>query len=109
MDELLKYLNIKIEIAEKLAVKIGEKDENIKNIYEERLKCIFEDIKQKRINLPSDLLFGYWYYFSPEGPWGVWNKYPDLVESISEIINLLWLKGDDDFHAYCRRNKIDIR
>lgn len=89
-------------------IQAAKQDENLLELYQNKLMSILEDIKLGRISAPSDALFGYWYYFSPEGPWGVWEKHPKLVLEISALINLLNLNGDDEFLAYCRRSGVDV-
>jgi len=52
----------------------------------------------------GDLLNGYWYYFSPEGPWGLWERFPLLAQAMSELLNLLGLQSDEEFEAYTTRH-----
>ncbi|WP_130024444.1 hypothetical protein [Pandoraea sp. XY-2] len=102
------YLAEQASRTEDLLVQIAERNENIRNLYRSRLMQIIYEIRSRKLQAPSDALAGYWYYFSPEGPWQIWETFPDLVSSISALINLLQLNNDAEFIVYCRRHKINI-
>ncbi|WP_150689756.1 hypothetical protein [Pandoraea communis] len=108
MITLPTYLVDQASRTEDLLVKIAGRNEKILGLYRSQLKSIFHDIKSGELQAPSDVLSGYWYYFSPEGPWHIWETFPDLVSSISTVINLLGLCDEQEFYAYCRRHKINV-
>lgn len=93
---------------DQLLADLSNYDENIATLYELQLRSILRDIKNGRKKAPSDILNGYWYYFSPEGPWGIWDKFPLLVRAMSELINLLNLEDDEAFDAYCKRHGLGL-
>lgn len=106
MSELSKSL---IECAGRVESLFDEacaRNENVRQLYESHLKTIITSIKSSYITAPSDALDGYWYYFSPEGPWNLWSDFPRLVSGISVLINVLNLKDDAEFEAYRERHRI---
>lgn len=106
MSELSKSL---IESAGRVELLFDEacaQSESVRLLYESQLKPIITSIKCSYITAPSDALAGYWYYFSPEGPWNLWSDFPRLVSGMSVLINLLDLKDDAEFKAYRERHGI---
>lgn len=106
MSEFIKALIESATNVEPLFDEAGSRSDDIRHLYEDHLMQIITEIKTGKITPPSDALVGYWYYFSPEGPWDLWINYPKLVSGMSILINLLSLKDEADFEAYRRRHSI---
>ncbi|MFC0402064.1 hypothetical protein [Paraburkholderia rhizosphaerae] len=106
MKEIGDYIVEQAVRTESLLIEVGKCDSCVRDLYEKKLKVIFKEIKAGSITAPSDALIGFSYYFSPEGPWQLWEKYPQLVTDVATLMNLLNLRNDAEFDAYCRRHGI---
>jgi hypothetical protein len=104
MKKLEEYIVASATRLDELLLESSRRDANIAGLYETRLRSILMNLKMGKKNSPSDLLNGYWYYFSPEGPRGLWERFPLLVRAMSELLNLLGLQSDEAFEAYATRH-----
>jgi hypothetical protein len=86
-----------------LLEKKSKEDENVEMLYTKRLKPILQSLLDGHIRAPSTALEGYGYYFMPEGPWSVWERFPDLAQAMSVLSNALRYSDDAAFHDYCLR------
>jgi hypothetical protein len=109
MKKLEEYIIVSATRLCELLLESSRRDANIAGLYEAQLRSILVDLKVGKKKAPSDILNGYWYYFSPEGPWGIWERFPLLVQAMSELLNLLGLQSDEEFEAYTTRHAVDNR
>ena len=91
--------------------KVSPQDENVEMLYKEKLKPILQEILNGQIRAPSKAVEGYSYYFSPDphwSNWGIYDRFPNLVEAMSDLSNVLRYSNDEEFRDYCRRCGIQI-
>lgn len=104
MINLEKITVLKAKEFDRLLAETADRNIEVAKLYHNQIKPLLQDIEEGRIKPPNNKLSEYWYYFSPEGPWGIWNKFPDLVNAMSELLNLIILENDAALEAYCRRH-----
>lgn len=105
MTTLNNLILLQVVSVEELIRPAAGEDAQLKELYEVILAPVLDGIRSGAVAPPSDALTGYWYYFSPEGPWDLWSRFPSISEAVAKLINLLEIDGDDQFRAYLlRRN-----
>lgn len=106
MRNLDRYAILAAEKAKAELERVAACDENVQKLYQ-KICPIIEDVIAGRLTPMTEALNGYGYYFSPEGPWGIWEKYPDLVDTVCDLLNTLDYSSDPSFARYCERLGID--
>lgn len=103
---LIDFLSREASKAECLLIEAAGTDNDMRAFFESTISPIVQKIKAGVIRPPNEMLSEYWHYFSPEGPWKIWENFPDLVLSISTLVNLSGLSDDDEFMRYCNRHRL---
>ena len=111
MRELDRYVLKAAEVLIYHLEKVSPEDESIKRLYTEKLKPILQEIIAGNVQAPSTVIEGFGYYFLPDARWNngdIWDRFPNLVEAMSDLSNVLRYSNDEEFRDYCRRCGIQI-
>lgn len=97
MSEIDLYISKETKNLIGLLEKASKENDDIEMLYTKKLKPILQAVLDGRIHMPSTELKGYTYYFFPEGPWRIWEKFPDLSRSF--LVLSYALCHPDDQHT----------
>ena len=102
MNEHQELAGYKANALLQLMTKLAVSDNGIARL----LKSMGSDLEQLiagQVALPTRLMRGWSLYFSPEGPHGIYDKYPDLVDLHAE---LEWILRHPTTESYEKSRKL---
>ena len=98
MNEYQKFVSTKALASMQMMEQIAISDSAVAKLLA-TMRPSFEKIVNAQETLPSKILDGWWLYFSPEGPYGIFDKYIAMSKSQAE---LSWILEHTNMESYLK-------
>ena len=99
VNEYQKFVADKAQVLVELMEQIGQKDREVAKLLGV-MRPSLDSIIRRMQPLPGSL--GWWHYFSPDGPDGIYEAYPALVDAYCA---LSWVLRYDRMESYLQARK----
>jgi hypothetical protein len=106
MNEYQQFVADKAQVLIDLMGQIGQSDREVGKLLEV-MRSDLEKIVGGAVQLPTHMLDGWGYYFSPEGPDGIYERYSGLVNANAELAFAL-RRADMDSYLRAERFLKDL-